>query len=480
MVTPLIRKLAQVFNIYDKPGKGKIHTRSVPLWGGIAVFIPFVLSIVLTRYYSNPLKAIVYGSCVALLVGIIDDLRKGLSGTIKFIILVLLTILLAQFGVILKIFPAGNIFFYIGNLTLTILWIVGVTSAFNAIDNMDGLSPGVAFIASFFFTIVAIQTQQWWFGMLSIALAGSCLGFLRYNFRPATIFLGDAGSFFIGFLLGSLSVMGEWNTNPFISITIPVFILGIPIFDILFTVISRHYHKVTKTFREALKHCAQDHLSHRLVAIGLKKHHAVLVIYMLAICTGICALVLRNSTSIFDSILLLILGSSVLLIILGIMTIGTKHLKEKYRINKDLEELKLKFGILPDKTNILVVDNEKNIRDMIKDLFSSKGYNVYAASTGKDALKAFNNTNFDLVFLDIVLPGGIDGIDILRQIKNIDDIVPVIIMTGHSNLRTEIDELKYDAFAELKKPFDLNDLEEITKRALKDTTQEYLKVLFKE
>jgi UDP-GlcNAc:undecaprenyl-phosphate GlcNAc-1-phosphate transferase len=469
VITPLVRYFAQKLQIYDRPDKRKIHTRAVPLWGGIAVFLPFAFSLFLTRYYSNPLKIIVYGACVALIVGVIDDIRKGLSGTVKFFILVGLTLLLVKYGIVLHLLPHTNVFFYTVDIILTILWVVGVTSAFNAIDNMDGLAAGVACIAATFFFIVAVQTGKLWFGMLSAALAGSCLGFLRYNFRPATIFLGDAGSFFLGFTLAAMSVMGEWNENPFIASVIPVFILGIPIFDIIYVVVWRHANKVTRTFSEALSHCAKDHLSHRLVALGFSQRRAVLLIYLLAICTGICAIVLRNSTSGFDSILLMIQGLVVLLIIMEVMIIGTRHIQEKYALGETIRSLKSKMGIAADKTRILVVDDDENVRNLITEFLASKHYEVLAANDGQSAIALLENNPVRLVLLDVVFPGAYSGIDILRHIKKQHADIPVIMITGYNDARTEIAELSYDAFGEIKKPFKLEDLEALIEKALKDS-----------
>lgn len=470
LITPVVRLLAQKLNIYDKPDKRKIHTRAVPLWGGIAVFVPFALSVFLTRYYSNPLKSVVLGGCIALIVGVIDDLRKGLSGTVKFFILVALTLLLVNYGVVLRVFPHTNIFFYLIDIILTILWIVGVTSAFNAIDNMDGLATGVACIASTFFFIVAIQTQQWWFGMLSVALAGSCLGFLRYNFRPATIFLGDAGSFFLGFTLAAMSVMGEWSANPFISAAIPVFILGIPIFDITYVVVSRHVNKVTRTFFEALAHCARDHFSHRLVALGFSQKNAVLVLYLLSLCTGICAIVLRNTSNIFESVLLLLQGLVVLLLIMEIMIIGTKHLKEKYQIAQDLRQLKEQMGLKgQDKVTVLVVDDDPTVRSFISDFLLSKGFETKLASTYEEALAHLMGGKIDIALVDVVLQGASSGLDLLKTIKRLHEELPVIMLTGYNNLKTEIVELSLNAFGELKKPFKLEDLEALLSKALSDT-----------
>lgn len=132
----------------------------------------------------------------------VDDIKR-IPATVKLLSLVAATLILSHYGVRLSLFKIEAV-----NLMLTILWIVGLTSAFNAIDNMDGLAAGVAFIASSCYFIVAVQTFQWWWGALAVAIMGSSLGFLGHNFKPARIFLGDSGSFFLGFTLAAMEVMG--------------------------------------------------------------------------------------------------------------------------------------------------------------------------------------------------------------------------------------------------------------------------------
>lgn len=289
-ITPIIKIIAIRLGIMDRPNERKIHTHPIPLWGGLAIYAAYSLAILINLYYSAPLKIIASAGFIVLLLGAIDDV-KNIPATIKFIVLVILTIWLSFYNIIVRF--SG---WYPVDLLVTILWVVGVTSAFNSIDNMDGLAAGIAFIAASLFAIVASTSNQWWFGVLSCALAGATLGFLKYNFKPAKIFLGNGGSMFLGFTLAAIAVMGEWSNNRLIAFTIPILILAIPIFDIIYVVIRRQAEGITKSLKEILNYSGKDHLSHRLEALGLSRKRVVVLLYFLSICLGLGAIMLRAET----------------------------------------------------------------------------------------------------------------------------------------------------------------------------------------
>lgn len=323
ILCPLMRNIALRINFLDYPDKRKLHTEPIALGGGLAVYFSYALALVLTFYYSTALKVLVVSGLVVFLMGLIDDF-KGISAIIKFFILVILSIWLGFHGVIIKFSGVYPI-----DLMVSVLWIVGVTCAFNAIDNMDGLASGIAFIASAMFFIVATLTNQWWFGIISCAMMGATLGFLPYNYHPAKIFLGNAGSFFIGFTIACVAIMGEWSQNRFVAYTIPVFILAIPIFDIIYVVINRKTRGITKTLKEMLAYSGKDHLSHQFLKIGLTQGRTVLLLYALSFSLGIGAIVLRNE-NLTDAILLFGQLFFIILVILIFLT------SEK-RIKKDLK-----------------------------------------------------------------------------------------------------------------------------------------------
>lgn len=308
LITPLVGFIATAFKIIDKPAKNKFHKKPTPRLGGVAIFISYSVPLILMNGFDHGARTILLGGFLILIIGIVDDIRR-VSAVYKLIFIFIVTLLLTRQGIGLKLFhdlPVISFF-------LTLLWIAGVTSAFNAVDNMDGLAAGLAFISATAFFIIALRTSQWALAGLSAALIGSTLGFLRYNFHPAKIFMGDSGSLFLGFTFASLGIMGEWSVNPVKASIIPILVLGVPVFDLTYIVIRRWLDGVTKGIIEAITFCAKDHLSHRLISLGLNYRMAVLFIYLISICSSIGAVVLQNAVK----------GDAVLLFIQFILTFMT-------------------------------------------------------------------------------------------------------------------------------------------------------------
>jgi UDP-GlcNAc:undecaprenyl-phosphate GlcNAc-1-phosphate transferase len=292
------------------------------------IFLAFAVAVLLPNYRDNPMKGVLLGSGICLFVGAVDDIRGGIPASLKFITLFGVTIIMSQFGVLLNITGIYPI-----DLAITLLWVVGVTSAFNGIDNMDGLAAGIATIVSGLYLIIAMQaflaagteTSLSWFGLLAAGLIGANLGFLVYNVKPARIFMGDSGSFFLGYTLAALGVMGEWGRSPIISLSIPVLILGVPIFDFVYIIIARILRGETRSIRDVIEHCAPDHLSHRLVWIGFSQRKAVLFIYLISVAMGVSGILLRNSASLFDTALALFQGAAIVLIVVTLMATASRR-----------------------------------------------------------------------------------------------------------------------------------------------------------
>lgn len=325
---PIAIVLLRRIGMMDAVAPNKIHTQPVPRGGGAIIFLAFAVAVLLPDYRNSGMNGIMLGAFICLLVGMLDDYLGGIPGFYKLITLAFVTLILWRFGVRLDVFNNDllDIFF-------TLLWIVGVTSAFNGIDNMDGLASGIAVIVAGMFFIIAIQahhaagteTSLSWFGMLAVGLIGANLGFLVYNFKPARIFMGDSGSFFLGFTLAALGVMGEWTEKRLISCSIPVLILGVPLFDFAYIIIARIIRGETRTLREIIDHCAPDHLSHRLIWIGFTQHYAVLFIYLLTIALGVSGILLRNSDSLYDSQLALFQGIAIVAIVIILMAVAARR-----------------------------------------------------------------------------------------------------------------------------------------------------------
>lgn len=308
--TFLVKKLALRIGILDQPSERKIHQRPIPLWGGLAVYLAYCIPILAFAFKEAVnMKSLLFGGLPVLLIGLLDDI-KPVSGMIKFILLIILTAWLSKYGIIVKI--SG---FYPLNLLVTVLWIVGITSAFNAIDNMDGLACGVSGIIALLFFIVALTSRQWSFGLLSCAIGGAVLGFSPFNFYPAKIFLGNGGSLFLGFTLGTIAIMGVWSSNPVIAYAIPLLIMAIPIFDIVYVVLLRYKEGLTPSIKEIIDYCGKDHLSHRLMALGLGQRQVVVLLYLLSFCLGLGAITLKVELNQYDAAILMVQAFLIILII---------------------------------------------------------------------------------------------------------------------------------------------------------------------
>ncbi|MFQ6083736.1 MAG: glycosyltransferase family 4 protein [Candidatus Aminicenantia bacterium] len=292
LLTPVIRLVATKLKILDLPDERKIHKKPMPLLGGLAIYISYVITIILNFSFSIELKGVIIGGTIILLIGLMDDI-KSLSAKWKLIAQVLASVTLIICGVKLSFLPNtwwGNG----GEVILTIIWVVGITNAVNFFDGMDGLATGLTAICSLSFFIVAQITGQPYLGYLTIALAGSCMGFLKFNFKPASIFLGDTGSTFLGFTLAGIAVMGGWaEKNPKVALSLPILILSVFIFDMVYITIARILSGRVRTFKEWIEYTGKDHLHHRLVTLGFNETQTVLLIYLIAACLGISGINLR-------------------------------------------------------------------------------------------------------------------------------------------------------------------------------------------
>ncbi len=273
-LVPLARILAIKFNILDHPKSRKIHKQPTPELGGVAIYLAFVIGALSSCDYSHSLRGILIGSTIILAVGLIDDIRH-LRASLRLVVQIIASVIVIMHGVVITVFPWSAL-----NVVITIIGIIGITNALNFLDNMDGLAAGVAAICSFAIFTIAYRFGQRWLAFLSLSLMGSALGFLRYNFKPAKIFMGDSGSTFLGFTIAAMSIMATWSQSALVSITVPVLIMGIMIFDTTMITILRVAEGKVCTPRQWLEHADTDHFSHRLVDMGLSQREAVMFIYI--------------------------------------------------------------------------------------------------------------------------------------------------------------------------------------------------------
>ncbi len=284
--TPLVRYAAMRLGILDQPSARKVHLAPVPLMGGAAIYIAFIAALAIwgERSYVNEVVGIFVGATLVSLVGALDDSR-GVGSYLKLAIQIAAAAILILSGVQVRLFDGFM------DIVLTLLWVVGITNAFNLLDNMDGLSAGVATVASAFFTLLAAMSGQYLVGTLAAALGGACVGFLVYNWNPARVFMGDTGSLFLGFLLAAVGIKLRFPANS-ASITwmIPVLILALPIFDTSLVFISR-----LRRGKNPLTTAGKDHLSHRLACISGSQREAVLLCYLVTGATGLVSIFLTQA-----------------------------------------------------------------------------------------------------------------------------------------------------------------------------------------
>ncbi len=287
--TPLARRLAFRSGMVDAPSGRKYHSAPTPLLGGAAIYAACILAIILfgDRFYVRQAAGIVIGASLISFLGFWDD-RWALPALVKLLGQLLPAIVLVITGVQVAIFPAPWL-----NILLTLLWVLFITNAVNFLDNMDGLSAGVAAVASAFFLLLAALSGQYLVGILAAAVFGACLGFLVYNYNPASIFMGDTGSLFLGFLLAAVGIKLRFPSNvPAVTWLIPVLVLGVPIFDTSLVILSRLRRR-----RNPFTTPDRDHLSHRLVDLfGASRRETVLMIYLLGCAFGMTAIFITQAS----------------------------------------------------------------------------------------------------------------------------------------------------------------------------------------
>jgi len=281
LMTPIVRRLAMRIGIVDAPSHRKIHSAPVPLLGGAAIYVAFITALLLfgDLFYVRESVAILLAATLVSLFGLADD-RWVLHAYPKLLGQAAAAGILLLGGVQVQLFAQAWL-----NQLVTLLWIIGMTNALNLLDNMDGLSSGVATVCAAFFLLLAAQSGQILVSALAAALIGACIGFLRYNLNPATIFMGDTGSLFIGLVLAVIGIKLRFPANSVVvTWMVPVCVLAFPITDTLLVTISR-----LRRHKNPLTHGGKDHVSHRLVHLGLTRREAVLTCYLLAGVGGMIA-----------------------------------------------------------------------------------------------------------------------------------------------------------------------------------------------
>lgn len=322
--TPLFKKLAEKLAILDLPGRRKIHKISTPLLGGVAIYVAVVAGLCLNFKNLYLFWPILLGATAVLILGLIDDI-KGLSAQLRLVCQLLIALTMVGFGIHVDFMP-HTFFGHFGEILVTIIWILGVTNAFNYLDGLDGLASGSAVINLSYFTVILYTTRQYSLALLCLILSAACLGFIPHNFKRAKIFLGDAGSTFLGFTLACVALAGNWAEDNIVKISIPILILGVPIFDMIFTTIIRIKEVKVKTLLEWLQYGGKDHFHHYLVNLGLRPVGAVVFIYFITISLGLSAIMVSNDSAL-EALLTLIQASIIFGVIATLIMLGKRSAK---------------------------------------------------------------------------------------------------------------------------------------------------------
>lgn len=314
LLTPPVRRLAIRLGAIDRPVGRSVHNHPIPRLGGLAILISFLAAVLLTQGISDDtVRGVLAGALVLAVVGLLDDTR-GLTPGIKFLGQIAAAILLVALGTSVGEVtnPLDGGMFYLGvwGYPLTVFWVVAIINVVNLIDGLDGLAAGISTIASVTLMFVARQQGQALAAVMAAALAGGAIGFLRYNFNPARIFMGDTGSMFLGFVLAAISVDGALKSTAALALAVPVLALGLPIFDTFFAILRRSLNGQPIYLPD------KGHLHHRLLDLGLNQRQAVLVMYTISGLLGIAA-VLITQTGFMESL-------AFLLTLVGALLVGAK------------------------------------------------------------------------------------------------------------------------------------------------------------
>lgn len=290
LLTPAVGGMARLLGVVDQPGERRLNKRPIPRLGGLAIFLGILVPSLAFLDLSGEMRGIMLGAAVACVVGAVDDFR-GLAPLPKLAGQVAAAAIPVAFGVWIDhfTFPFVGIVdlpAWIG-MPLTVVWIVAVMNMVNFLDGMDGLAAGVCAISGVTFAVISLSLGKVDAAILSAIVAGACVGFLRHNFFPARIFMGDSGALVLGFTLATISVAGLLKTASTVVLFLPLLVLAVPIIDTSFVVLKR------LKYRQPISTADRSHLHHRFINIGFSQRRAAVTMWAWTACLGIAALATR-------------------------------------------------------------------------------------------------------------------------------------------------------------------------------------------
>ncbi|HHT17460.1 MAG TPA: undecaprenyl/decaprenyl-phosphate alpha-N-acetylglucosaminyl 1-phosphate transferase [Papillibacter sp.] len=296
VATPLVKSFAERVGAIDVPNDARrVHTRPIPRLGGLAIFLGFLLSVVLFGTIDREMQGILLGCVVVVIVGVIDDIVP-LPALVKFVVQIIAALIAVYHGVVINIISnpifwgsSEYLSFGILSVPVSVLWIVAITNSVNLIDGLDGLAAGVSAISSFTMLVISIVVADLSVAILMAALAGACVGFLPYNRNPAKIFMGDTGALLLGYVLATASIIGLFKFYAIITFVVPLLVVGLPLFDTIFAFTRR-----ILTGKNPMRP-DRGHFHHRLIDMGFSQKQAVAIAYAISGILGLSAVVITTN-----------------------------------------------------------------------------------------------------------------------------------------------------------------------------------------
>ncbi len=310
-LTPLVILAARRLGWVVEPREDRWHQKPTAVYGGVAIYLSFIISFFILGPLEGLPLVLAGGATAMFLLGLADDIFE-LKPQLKFLGQLLVAMVAVSLGLSFDIFPWPWL-----NVPFTVLWLVGVTNAVNILDNMDGLSSGVALVAGGILAVIGLVRGSPEMGILAAALAGASAGFLIYNFNPAKIFMGDCGSLMLGFVLAGCTVLGAGGASHLtLSLLIPVGVLVVPLFDTTLVSFQRTSHG------RSIAQGGRDHSSHRLVFLGLSEKKAVLLLLAISLACGLLSLALQYVPPLLAAVIIVL--AAVVFVFFGVFLAGVK------------------------------------------------------------------------------------------------------------------------------------------------------------
>lgn len=326
IATPFVIRFAKAIGAMDVPKDNRrVHKHPIPRLGGLAIYFSFIVATSLFVDLDETMLSMLLASSIIVITGVVDD-RIGMGAKLKLLIQVICASIVVAGGVRIEFFanPLNpELLFDLTWLSypVTVFWIVGITNTVNLIDGLDGLAAGISCIASITLSIICFLNGDLVSAGILLVLCGSCIGFLPYNFNPAKTFMGDTGSLFLGFVLGTMSISGMVKGAAIFAVIVPILALAIPIFDTTFAIIRR------TIAGQPVMQADKGHLHHRLLARGLTQRQTVFVLYALSAFMGASSILISRANF---TIAVVILALDLVVIVYGMRRLNIlKKVEEK-------------------------------------------------------------------------------------------------------------------------------------------------------